>query len=107
MRWMIYNQAKMWSKKPSEIIGIKCGYIAYDFDMAIGMFGSFVERRIDDVELTESEKKQRNAKGTLRKKINRKINELLGNWEPNIATLEDMRKRGYVVVNEDGTVENL
>ena len=97
--WILYQQAKQWSKQPSEIIGIENGYVAYDFNLAVGIFGNQVEREIDRIELSEREQKQKNSSRLLERRRQRKLEQILSNYTRGITSLDELREAGVEVVD--------
>lgn len=61
MSWLLYLDAKLWGKTPSEYLRITDPYKGYCLDQAIGFFGSKIE-----TELQEAEDKVRSRKGKVR-----------------------------------------
>jgi hypothetical protein len=59
--WTLYNSAKTWGSRPSELLGITETYQAYCLDQAVAMFGNYVENRlanVDDKDPKKAEKKR-------------------------------------------------
>lgn len=78
----MYNQAKTWNTRPSELAGIEEGYYAYCFDEVIATWGSFVTGELDKIE-------GKNDKEVSRKRHN-KLLQLLE--APDSARFRPLRK---------------
>ena len=63
--WTLYVQAKEWRCRPSQILDIKNGWVAYCLDNAVWEFGQWVHTKLDEVpeaKKAEVTKKRRAAK---------------------------------------------
>ena len=60
----MYNQAKAWNTRPSQLAGIEQEYYAYCFDEAIGAWGTYVTNELEKIE-------GKNDKEVSRKRHNR------------------------------------
>lgn len=47
--WELYQHAKAWKTRPSELLSIKGSYEAFCLDEAIWVFGSYVESELDKI----------------------------------------------------------
>ena len=48
--WKIYQQAKTWGCRPSDLLNIENDYYAYCFDEAVATWGSYVTSELEKVE---------------------------------------------------------
>ena len=48
--WALYNHAKTWGVRPSELLDIDNPYIAYCLDEAVATFGNGVSNELESVE---------------------------------------------------------
>lgn len=47
--WSLFNTAKMWSKRPSELLAIEDNYVAYCFDEAVATWGTYIVNELDKI----------------------------------------------------------
>lgn len=99
--WLLYQQSKLYGIPPSEILKFKCGYVRYDFDKAITLFGNYVESRLNDIRLSDYEKKQKNAGDILLKRKRNLLQDILNRTiYTGVQTIDDVEKAGYQVVDK-------
>lgn len=48
--WNLYQHAKTWVVRPSELLSISNDYVAYCLDEAVFTFGTWVESELDSIE---------------------------------------------------------
>lgn len=48
--WKLYQEAKTWGRRPSQLLGIDNDYHAYCLDEAVATWGSYVKSELDKVE---------------------------------------------------------
>lgn len=48
--WMLYNQAKRWSTRPSDLLAIESPYTALCLDQAVAYFGDQVSAALERVD---------------------------------------------------------
>lgn len=70
MMWQIYNLAKTWNCRPSELLGIESDWTAFCLDRAIATFGNALKGELEAVE------------GKNSKTIQAKRGQVLRNWIP-------------------------
>lgn len=69
LSWGLYQSAKQWGKRPSEMVAIKDEYVAYCFDEAIGTWGSFIVAEMEAVQGKDAKTVERKRRSTLLKLI--------------------------------------
>ena len=77
-------------------------WVAWDFDSAVFALGRHCEAEVDQVELSEGERKLKNSTAILRRKKRRKLEDLLG-IEPKRTpiTVAGLAAQGVDVVRRD------
>lgn len=65
LSWGLYQSAKQWVKRPSELVDIQDTYAAYCFDEAIGAWGSYVTSEIEKIEGKDSKSVERKRQNRL------------------------------------------
>ena len=65
LSWGLYQTAKQWSKRPSEMVDISNSYVAYCFDKAIGAWGTYVTTEIEKIEGKDSKSVERKRQNKL------------------------------------------
>jgi hypothetical protein len=84
----------MYSLRPSAVIGVTDPWAAYQFDMAVGQFGAWVEGKLNE----------RDAKGKPKHKLAQLLgDDAQGEQQYRPVSAEGLRK---VRVREDGTWED-
>jgi hypothetical protein len=68
--WQLYNLAKTWNSRPSELINIESDWTAFCLDRAIATFGNALHNELESVE-------GRNART-----VKSKREQILRNWIP-------------------------
>lgn len=46
--WSLYQQSKLWTTRPSELIAIEDRYVAFCFDEAVAEFGLTIENEMEE-----------------------------------------------------------
>lgn len=70
MMWQLWNLAKTWNCRPSELINIDSDWTAFCFDRAIATFGNALNHELESVE------------GKNAKTVQSKREQVLRNWIP-------------------------
>lgn len=65
--WSLYNHAKTWGVRPSELLDLHDPYVAYCLDEAVATFGNGVVQELDSVEGKTSRDISRKRKAILGK----------------------------------------
>jgi hypothetical protein len=63
--WLMFNQAKTWSTRPSELVGITGDYLAFCFDEAVASWGNFVTNELEKIEGKTDKEVSRKRHGKL------------------------------------------
>lgn len=48
--WSVYNHAKTWSTRPSQLLGLDQPYLAYCVDEAVATWGNHVVNELDKID---------------------------------------------------------
>ena len=96
--------ATAYQQRPSDLFGIDPaeGWLRFDFDEAVMLFGRWVENERDKVKLSEAERKSRNSDATLARRRTAKVRELLdgGGGKTHVRTVADAAAMGATVVRK-------
>lgn len=57
--WLLHETAQQYGQRPSALLGIQSGWVAYEFDQAVGWFGRYVERHREETKETGPKNKRR------------------------------------------------
>jgi hypothetical protein len=57
--WLLYNQAKAWSKTPAELLFIEDPMLAFSINNSVYSFGSALEHELDSITGKKKEQVQR------------------------------------------------
>ena len=63
--------------RPSELLGVSDIYVAYDVDTALSSFGTFIESKLDEVQLTPNEQGASNSGDITRRKRARLMRDIM------------------------------
>lgn len=67
--WGLYQSAKLWNTRPSQLVDIEEPYEAYCFDEAVATWGTYVSNELEKIEGKDQKAVER--------KRNAKLNQLL------------------------------
>lgn len=70
MLWQLFNLAKTWNCRPSQLINVQSDWQAFCLDRAVATFGNALKAELESVE-------GKNAKA-----VERKRSQILGRWIP-------------------------
>ena len=48
--WLLWREARRWSLRPSDLLGLDDRYIGYCFDQAIGFIGETIDNELEEIE---------------------------------------------------------
>lgn len=65
--WQIYNLAKTWNCRPSELLGLTSDWDAYCLDNAVAAFGNHLTAELDGVEGKNKQEIERKRETILRR----------------------------------------
>lgn len=85
LSWSLYNQAKLWNTRPSQLVGVTQEYQAYCFDEAVGSWGTYVTNELEKLE-------GKNEKEVSRKRHNRLLQLIEAPDSQRFASLKKSRK---------------
>lgn len=69
MLWQLFNLAKTWQTRPSQLLNIDNDWQAFCLDRAVATFGNALKAELDSVEGKNNKEIQRKRESILRKWI--------------------------------------
>lgn len=82
MLWQMFNLAKTWTCRPSDLVNVQSDWTAFCFDRAVATFGNALQAELDSVE------------GKNNKVIASKREQVLRKWIPEARSTRKFKDPG-------------